>query len=123
MSQTNAVQPAQQSEAIEEPGQETRERSVMPFAERVKLVDYLRALRSPIAAETKAEASKLVAEALGLELTWNHIRYVIEQMPADKLADKFVIGDEADRGLALKIIELEERVKNVETALAAALQH
>lgn len=91
----------------------------MPFSQRVAIVDYVRALRSPIVAATKSEAAKLLAEAMGFEVSWSQLRYIIEQLPEQNLAAKFVFGDEADRNLTLRVVELEARVQKLFEAVQA----
>lgn len=97
---------------------EKASRQNMPFGQRVAILDYVRALRSPIFATTKAEAAKQIAEALGFEVSWSQLKYIIEAVPEMNLQKNLVIGDEADRNLTLRVVALEAELKQLRENVA-----
>lgn len=96
---------------------EKAKRQSMSWEDRIAIVDWLRALRSPLVFESKAAAAAHVAAEAKAEVTWDQLRYMFDQLPKLKLDEKFIFGDEsAITNLSL----LETRIIALESFLAVA---
>lgn len=97
---------------------EKAKRQSMSWEDRIAIVDWLRALRSPLVFESKAAAAAHVAAEAKAEVTWDQLRYMFDQLPKLKLDEKFIFGDEQS---VANISLFETRIIAIESALAQAI--
>lgn len=53
-------------------------RKTLSLGERIKVVDYLRSRVEPIVADSNAAVVAIVSEATKVELSWQHLKYMID---------------------------------------------
>lgn len=98
----------------------TKPRKTLSLGERIKIVDYLRSLVEPIVADSNAAIAAAVSAATGIELTWQHLKYMIDDQTVaewklgDKLHVKSLLSSEGDR-----LTALEARVAALEAKATA----
>lgn len=91
-------------------------RKTLSLGERIKVVDYLRSLVEPVVADSQAAVASMVSDATKVEINWQQLKYMIEDLPefnlSAKLHVKSALGE--DDGLAA----LEKRVADLESRLS-----
>ena len=105
-------------------GQEQQEASVaskrktLSLGERIKVIDYLRSRAEPIVADSNAAVVAIVSEATMVELSWQHLKYMIDDPTvaewnlASKVHVKSLLSSEDQSQAAYAA--LEARVANLE---------
>ena len=111
-------------------GQEQQEASVaskrktLSLGERIKVVDYLRSRAEPIVADSNAAVVAIVSEATKVELSWQHLKYMIDDPTvaewnlAAKVHVKSLLSSEdqsqaAYAALEARIVQLESNLECV----------
>ncbi len=94
----------------------TNKRKTLSLGERIKVVDYLRSLVEPIVADSNSAVAAVVSAATGIELNWQQLKYMIDDLEEMNLASKVYVKSAAttedDRISALeaRIAQLESRM-------------
>ena len=105
-------------------GTETKaKRKVLSFADRIKIVDYLRSLVEPIVSESNAAVASFVREATGVEVDWSALKYMIDQVPDMKLMAKIHVkssltAEDELHAARERLTALEERCAKLEAEIA-----
>lgn len=60
--------------ASEAPAEGTSKRKTLSLADRIKVVDYLRALVEPIVTDSNAAVAAFICEATGVEINWPQLK-------------------------------------------------
>jgi len=93
-------------------------RKTLSLGERIKVVDYLRSRVEPIVADSNAAVVAIVSEATKVELSWQHLKYMIDDPTvaewnlAAKVHVKSLLSSEDDRLAAIeaRVVKLEDYV-------------
>lgn len=98
-------------------------RKVLSFADRIKIVDYLRSLVEPIVSESNSAVASFVSDATGVEVNWPALKYMIDELPELKLAAKIHVksslsAEDELQGLRERLASLEEKVAKLDKAIA-----
>lgn len=86
-------------------------RKSLTLQERFDVVDFLVERDTPIVADTKIEAARIISLATGIEVTPPQVDYLVDQLPKLELGRKIQIGGASNHALASKIAELENSIK------------
>lgn len=102
----------------------TRKRTVLSLQDRIKVVDYLRSLPEPIIADSNNEIAAKVAEATKVAINWPQLKYMFEELPEMKLADKVHVKsllstDDQLQAAYERSVALEAAVKTQSESIAS----
>ena len=105
-------------EVVEQETSVASKRKTLSLGERIKVVDYLRSRAEPIVADSNAAVVAIVSEATKVELSWQHLKYMIDDptMAEWKLGTKIhvksLLASDDDRIAALeaRVVQLEANV-------------
>jgi len=81
-------------------------RKMLTLVQRIRVVDYLRSLVEPIVADSNAAIAALVSIGSGVEINWQQLKYMIDDLEELKLGSKVhvksLLTTEDDRVAALE---------------------
>ena len=107
-------------EAGQEEDKAAAKRKTLSLGERIKVVDYLRSLVEPIVADSNATIAALVSIGSGVEINWQQLKYMIDDLEELKLGAKVhvrsLLSGEDERWAAMeaKLAALTDRVLHLE---------
>jgi len=91
-------------------------RRVLSLGEKVKVIDYLRSQVEPVVADSNSAVAAIVSAATGVDLNWQQLKYMIDDLAEMNLGSKVHVKSAAttddDRIAALeaRIVQLESRM-------------
>lgn len=101
-------------------------RKTLSLGERIKVVDYLRSQVEPIVADSNAAVAAMVSGATGVELNWQQLKYMIDDLEEMNLGSKVHVKsllsteDERMSALEARVAQLEESLETYTKASAGA---
>lgn len=101
---------------VQEEDKAATKRKTLSLGERIKVIDYIRLQVEPIVADSNAAIAVIVSEATGVEINWQQLKYMIDDLVDMNLGAKVHVkslpSSEDDRIAALeaRIVQLESRM-------------
>ena len=84
-------------------------RKTLSLGERIKVVDYLRAQVEPIVADSNAAVAAIVSEATKVDINWQQLKYMIDDLTEMNLGSKVYVKTAAsgEEAAEARIAQLE----------------
>ena len=95
-------------------------RKTLSLVQRIRVVDFLRSQVEPIVADSNAAVAALVSTGSGVEINWQQLKYMIDDLEELKLGSKVhvksLLSGEDERWAAMeaKLVALTDRVLHLE---------
>lgn len=112
------------TEVVEQEEDKTSKRKTLSLSERIKVVDFLRAQVEPITADSNAEIAAIVSSKTGVEINWQQLKYMIDDLEEWNLGSKVYVKsplsvDDQLQAAYERSITLEARIVKMESEIAA----
>lgn len=112
------------NEATEPTEASTAKRKTLTLAERIKVVDYLRARAEPIVADSNTAIAAVVSEATNVDINWQQLKYMIDDLAEMNLSAKVHVKSllSGEDAITARLADLELKVEKLETRMLAIIE-